>query len=414
MIRPTRTTEAVAALGLALAAIAFIVESPAAALAAGSFGVFILWRAGRFDRNFRALATSLTAKREVSRTIIRQGAAVTVRTRVDCTLPPGMEVRVRDVPPAVATGEAPLCGPGETGVYTIRIMAPGRTAFGGVILSASDPYYSHGLHIRHLNAPGLRVFPVGSAMATSGATDSGMRDLEVDRMAALHGPSVREFRPYRVGDDPGRIDWKMSAKHNVFYVRELTGLRGGTPLVVVDLPTWEETDSEVFARYSMVVTDAVEEAIESRAGCSLLVIAGGEILRFLPRTEDAGEAFTALSGLAPIEPRVPLYRAPGPAVLAARAKLPRGGGGLEKSFLARLGVVLKAFARESRSPFAGAVKEALAWVEATEVHIYTLARGDRSHLAQFIHQAKTKGMRVVVFAPAGTTIPRGVDAVEVI
>jgi uncharacterized protein (DUF58 family) len=410
MIRPTRTTEAVAALGLALAAIAFIVESPAAALAAGSFGVFILWRAGRFDRNFRALATSLTAKREVSRTIIRQGAAVTVRTRVDCTLPPGMEVRVRDVPPAVATGEAPLCGPGETGVYTIRIMAPGRTAFGGVILSASDPYYSHGLHIRHLNAPGLRVFPVGSAMATSGATDSGMRDLEVDRRSALEGSSVREFRPYQVGDDPGRIDWKMSAKHNVFYVRELIGLRGGTPLVVVDLPTWEETDSEVFARYSMVVTDAVEEAIESRAGCSLLVIAGGEILRFLPRTEDAGEAFTALSGLAPMEPRVPLYRAPGPAVLAARArKISR-----ETACGERLGTLLTRFARESRSPFAGAVKEALAWVEATEVHIYTLARGDRSHLAQFIHQAKTEGMRVVVFAPAGTPIPRGVDAVEVI
>ena len=413
MIRPTRTTGGVAALGLALAAVAIIIESPAAALGAGSLGLFILWRAGRFDRDFRALATSLTVNREVGRTILRQGAAVTVRVRVDCTHPPGMEVRVRDIPPAVATGEAPLCRPGETGVYTIRIMAPGRTTFGGVTLSARDPYFSHDLRIRHLNAPGLRVFPVGSAMA-SGGTDSGRRDLEVDRRAALDGPSVRGFRLYRMGDDPGRIDWKISAKHNAFYVRELTGLQGGTPLVAVDLPTREENDSEVFTRYSMVVTDAVEEAIESRAGCSLLVIAGGEILRFLPGTEDVGEAFAALSGLAPIEPRVPLYRAPGPAVLAARARLPGGEGGLEKAFLARLGGVLTVFARESRSPFADAVKEALAWVDATEIHIYTLARGDVSHLGQLVRQAKTRGMRVVVFAPAGTPILPGVDAVEVI
>jgi hypothetical protein len=76
--------------------------------------------------------------------------------------------------------------------------------------------------------------------------------------------------------------------------------------------------------------------------------------------------------------------------------------------------MLTAFARESRSPFADAVAGALARVEVAEVHLYTLAGGDISHLAQLVHQAKVRGMRVVLWAPAGAPILPGVDATEVI
>ncbi|MGB4580003.1 MAG: DUF58 domain-containing protein, partial [Methanoculleus sp.] len=233
---------------------------------------------------------------------------------------------------------------------------------------------------------------------------------EVARRAARDGPSVRGFRLYREGDDPRLIDWKMSAKHNVLYTRELTGLEGGSPLVAVDLPA-RKGDPETFTRYSMIVADAVESAIESRAGCSLLVIAGGEVVRFLSATSDLGEAFAALGGLTPTEHRAPLYRAPGPAILAARARVPAGQ---EKAYRTRLGRMLTAFARESRSPFADAVAGALARVEVAEVHLYTLAGGDISHLAQLVHQAKVRGMRVVLWAPAGAPILPGVDATEVI
>ncbi len=411
MIRPTRTTGGIAALALALAALAIVIESAAAVLAAGSLGIFILWRAGRFARDFRDLAASLRVDRTVDRTILRQGATANVRVRVDLTPPPGMEARVRDVPPAVSIASAPLAEPGETATYTLQTVAPGRTAFGGIILSARDAFFSHDLHIRHFEEPGLRVFPAGSAEGDG--IGMGIGESEVDRRAALVGQGIRGFRLYQEGDDPGLIDWKISARHNILYVREMTGLEGGTPLIAVDLPA-RKGDPETFTRYLTAVSGAVGGAVTSRDGCSLLVIAGPEVVRFIPGTPDIREAFAALSGLAPIEPRAPLYRAPGPALLAARARVPGGGGGPERIYRTRLGQTLTTFARGSRSSFADAVVAALARTEATEVHIYTLAAGDMSHLAQVIHLAKARGMRVVANVPPGTHILPGIDAVEAI
>ena len=412
MIRPTRMAGGVAALALALTVTALLIASPAAALAAGSLAIFLLWRGWRFERDLAAVAASLTVNRAVDRTILRQGAATTVRVTTTLTLLPGMEVRIRDVPPAVAAGEAPLCRPGETATYTLRLMAPGRTMFGGVILEANDAFFSRALLVSRLNAPSLQVFPAGTT-ATGGGRGAGVGETEIDRKTTLDGQSVRGFRPYQSGDDPGSIDWKVSAKRGTLYIRQLTGLEGGTPLIVVDLPA-RDGDPTTFARFSMAVSGAVEGAIRSRDGCSLLVVTSGEVVRFIPKTRDLREALQALGGLAPVEPRNPLYRAPGPAVLAARARLPAGSGDREKACLARLGGVLASFARESRSPFTAAIAAALTRVEATEVRLYTLARGDGSHIVQVIHQAKALGMRVVASAPDGAPILPGVDAVEVI
>jgi uncharacterized protein (DUF58 family) len=412
MIRPTRTAGGVAALALALTVVALLIASPAAALAAGSLAIFLLWRGWRFERDLAAVTASLTVNRAVDRTILRQGAATTVRVTTTLTLLPGMEVRIRDVPPAVAAGEAPLCRPGETATYTIRLMAPGRTMFGGVILEANDAFFSRDLLVSRLNAPSLQVFPAGTT-ATGGGRGAGVGETEIDRKTTLDGQSVRGFRPYQSGDDPGSIDWKVSAKRGTLYIRQLTGLEGGTPLIVVDLPA-RDGDPATFARFSMAVSGAVEGAIRSRDGCSLLVVTSGEVVRFIPKTRDLREALQALGGLAPVEPRNPLYRAPGPAVLAARARLPAGSGDREKTCLARLGGVLASFARESSSSFTAAIAAALARVEATEVRLYTLARGDGSHIVQVIHQAKALGMRVVASAPDGAPILPGVDAVEVI
>ena len=414
MIRPTWTTAGVAALALALTVVALLIASPAAALAAGSLAIFLLWRGWRFERDLVAVAASLTVSREVDRTILRQGAATTVRVKTTLTAPPRMEVRVRDVPPAVAAGVAPLCRPGETAIYTIRLMAPGETAFGGVILEANDAFFARDLLVSRLNAPHLRVFPAGATATGGGRGGSGDGHAEVDRTTTLDGQSVRGFRPYRSGDNPGSIDWKVSAKRDTLYIRQLTGLEGGTPLIVVDLPA-RDGDPATFTRFSMAVSGAVEGAIQSRDGCSLLVIAGGEVVRFIPGTRDIREALRALGGLAPVEPRNPLYRAPGPAILAARARLPPGGSGPEESACRRrLGNILTAFVKECPAGFAAAVAAALARAEATEVRLYTLARGDGSHLVQVIHQAKARGMRVVVNAPRGAPAIPGVDVMEVL
>ncbi len=415
MIRPTRTSEGVAALALALTVTALLLTSPAAALAAGSLALFLLWRGWRFERDLLAAASSLTVEREVDRTILRQGAAATVRVRAEIAAPPGMVVRIRDLPPAVAVGEGARCDPGRTATYTVRLMAPGKTAFCGVVIEASDAFFSRDLVCRGFDAPHLRVFPAGT-VAAGGGTGAGAGDTEVDRKTALAGQGIRGFRPYRSGDDPGLIDWKVTARHNTYYVRQLAGLEGGAPLIAVDLPTRADGDPEVFARFSMAVYSAVEGTIGSCGGCSLLVVAGPEIVRFLPLTQDIREALATLGGLLPAEPRAPLYRAPGPAFLAARARLPGiGSSEREAVFRERLGGVLRAFAAESPAPFAAAVRAALGRTDASEVHLYSLLpAGDRSHLVQLVYEAKGLGMRVVLRAPAGAGALPGVDAVEVL
>ncbi len=415
MIRPTRTSSGVAALALALTVTALLLLMPAAALAAGSLALFLLWRGWRFERDLAAIAASLEVNRDVDRTILRQGTAATVRVRADLAVPAGMAVLVRDLPPAVAAGDAPLSLPGKTATYTIRLMAPGETAFAGVVLEACDAFFSRDLVCRRFDAPHLRVFPAGTAEAGRGSGAAG-GDAEVDRRAALAGQGVRGFRPYQTGDDPGRIDWKVSARRDTYYVRQHAGLEGGSPLIAVDLPTRTGDDPSAFARFSMAVCGAVEGAINSRDGCSLLVVAGGEVVRFLPRTLEIREAVAALGGLAPLEPRASLYRAPGPAALAARARVNgRGAGSEDRAFREKLGGVLTAFAAESPAPFAAAVRAAFGRAEASEVRIYSLLpAGDRSHLVQLAHEAKVRGMRVILRAPAGAgTIP-GIDAVEVL
>lgn len=410
MLRPTRTAGGIAALALALIIVALLLENPAAALAAGSLAIFLLWRGLRFETDLSAIAASLTVNREVDRTILRQGTAATVRVRVDLTALPGMDIMVRDIPPAVAIGDAPASPPAETAIYAIRLMAPGKTSFGGVVIEAADALFTASLTCRSPGGPEIQVFPSGVAGDGRGI-GAGGGDSEVDRRTAITGQSILGFRPYQSGDDPGLIDWKVTARRGTLYVRQMTGLEGGAPLITVDLPP-RAADPEIFARFSMAVSGAVEGAITSRDGCSLLVVAGPEIIRFFPRTMDLREAIAALGGLAPIEPRNHLYRAPGPAILAARARVPRQGKG---AYPERLGVVLSAFAGASRSPFAASVREALTRAEALEVRIYSLLPpGDKSHLVQVIHQAKAQGMRVVMHAPAGAPLLPDVDALEVL
>ncbi|MDV4343044.1 DUF58 domain-containing protein [Methanoculleus sp. YWC-01] len=411
MIRPTWMAGGIAVLALVLAAVALPLASPAAVLAAGSLALFLLWQGWRFERNLAAAAASLDVTREVDRTILRQGAVVAVRVKADCAVPAGMTVRVRDLPPAVAAGDAPLSPPGETVTYTVRLMAPGETAFPGVVLSASDTFFACDLTCRRFDAPHLRVFPVGLPEACRGIGIRG-EETEVNRKAALTGQGTRGFRPYRTGDDLSQIDWKLTARRDAYYVREPAGLEGGSPLIAVDLPA--PGDPATFARFATTVYGAVEGAIRSREGCSLLVVAGGEVVRFLPRTLASHEALAALGGLAPLEPRAPLYRAPGPAALAARARAPGNDPG-ERAFREQFGGVLSAFAAESPSPFAAAVRAALGRAEAEEVRLFSLLPpGDKSHLVQLTHEAKVRRMRVILKAPAGAAPLPGVDVVEVL
>jgi ribosomal protein S5 len=93
----------------------------------------------------------------------------------------------------------------------------------------------------------------------------------------------------------------------------------------------------------------------------------------------------------------------------------RGAGPEEKTYLARFASVISAFTKQSPAPFAATVRAAFGRAEASEVRIYSLLpEGDKSHLIQLAREAKVRGMRVVLKAPAGAGIIPGIDAVEVL
>ena len=59
------------------------------------------------------------------------------------------------------------------------------------------------------------------------------------------------------------------------------------------------------------------------------------------------------------------------------------------------------------------MRAALGQTDIREVRIYSLLLpGDRSHLVQLAHEAKVRGMRIVLKAPAGAGAIPGIDAVE--
>ncbi|WP_292520565.1 DUF58 domain-containing protein [Methanoculleus sp.] len=415
MFRPTWKTGGIAALALALTAVALPLANPAAALAAGSLGLFLLWRGWRFERDLAIVAASLAVEREVEPKLLRQGAMASIRVRADLSAPPGLTVRVRDLPPAVATGDPPLSPPGTVATYTVWLMAPGGTTFGGVIVEASDAYFSRDLICRHYNAPHLQVFPGGSWGVGRGRGVRG-EDTRVDRKAALAGQDVRGFRPYRSGDDPRHVDWKVTARRGTLYVREIAGLEGGIPLIAVDLPTTLNGDLTTLARFTMTVYSAAEEVINTHGNCSLLIITSGEVVRFLPGAQDIREVVAILGSLAPVEPHAPLYRASGSAVLMARMRRPAiGAGPEERAYHERLSDIISAFAAENPVPFTVAIREALSRANAVEIRLYSLlVTGDRSHLVQLANEAKSQKMRVVLKAPVGASPLPGIDAMEVL
>lgn len=152
------------------------------------------------------VVTSPSVTHEVDRTILRRGATATVRVRAVLTIPPWVEVPVRDLPPGVAAGEGVICKPGMVATYTVRLMVPGETAFGGVVLSVRDTFFSHDIICRRLDTPHLRVFPTGILEAGRGVGIRG-EETEVNRQAALAGQGVHGSRSYRAGDNPRQVDW---------------------------------------------------------------------------------------------------------------------------------------------------------------------------------------------------------------
>ncbi len=420
-MQPRQNTRGIAAIGLVLAIVALIMNDLPAMIAAATIGLFLIYRAFIFTAGCRRFLTSVAITREADRHVVRQGAVVSVTSRIDARRPDQVEVTLRDIFPALAVSGNETTGPaylpslagGWTIGYPIRFMAAGETRFGGVAVTLTDPFYCHEVRCTALNCkePAVRVLPPHAATAPEGSS-FGDWQRDHDYLHVVKGQIVRSFRPYRPGDDPRDIDRKMSAKHDRLFAREMSGQGDAMPFIIADLPDLQASvDAITWTEFSAAVSGAVWKAIRGPGGCSLTIISGADVIDSFTPIQVLRRAPTLIDTLQQVDRHTHLYR------MRNRTSLRATAGQLERlqrrskeepcryrENLLRLYRILPE--QITATPFEVQIRRALGASDSDSVYLYTCRNGDASHIGCIAREAAKKRMQLRLWAPGRTACPR--------
>ncbi|MDI9633958.1 MAG: DUF58 domain-containing protein [Methanolinea sp.] len=416
-MRPTRHSLVLLSAAAFLLLYAFLLDSAPALFLSGSIAGLVAWRAFSFLHSAKILASGTSVRRDATPAFLRQGGAVKVACTVQFTLPRGLRVAIADRPPAgaqvtggTATAVHGIPGPATVPLaYAISPFSCGRLPFRGLDIVVQDAFFSLLLPFRggSFSSPTLWVDPVARFRPGEGTQVFG--EVEGDARALLQGHGVRSFREYIPGDDPRMIDWKLTAKHGKVFVRELSGLEGKSPLLVVDLP---DGSVPFPARLRDAVLgaalDAAREMCKSPRGCSLMVISGPNLLSFLPGGRSPARVEKALREYHSPPQAVRCYRLLDPGIaegfrqrLAGEAA---GTGGEE--FTRRLLEVYNAFVPAVEPiPFEVQCARALARERETALYVLSHGTGDPSHLAILGLHARRRGIDARIGIPEEALSP---------
>lgn len=394
-MRPTRWTGSAAVAAAVLGIIGLFLDAPAAAGA--SVGLAALLSGGAVLFLYRTIryADGLAVERAVGQGLVCQGSVVEVGVRVTSVAVPGLAVKIMDLPPrsAVHDPEETVLKDGE-GRYRIRLMAPGEVFFRGLRVEVADRFFRTTLFCTapRFAATMLTVYPVGSDRPDKGP-GSGAGELELERKGMLRGQGIRAFRPFRSGDDPALMDWKLSAKYSRLFVREPNSQVGGPPLLIVDLPV---AGAEGGEELLIAAGEAIGREVRDYGYCTLLVVAGGEVVGFWYHEQDLPALVRNLRPR-PADSGVPLYRVYDPVVLRQRLRAAeRGVSEPSRRFAAVLRATLGS---RSTSAFEEEVGRILAGTEHPEVVVYTAATDEISHLNLIAGAARRHGRTLRILLP---------------
>ncbi len=419
-MRATRCTQGIGAVILVLLLFSLIFDEPAAYLPAAALSLFLVYRGIVFDRSLRAVVRSITVSRTTSREILRQGSTVDVTTAFAYRLPDHTALTLQDRPPVgsvSAGGDAAhtTAEPGAGSVtvtYRVKVMTRGEISFGGVAVTLADRFFASDIDLAggSLTAPHLIVHPTGTFEKESGSGDYG--DSEKSR-PAVSGYTIHSFREYAMGDDPRRIDWKLSAKHQKLFVKEYTGQQGDLPLIIVDMPDRTlAAENPSTGRLVSAASGALEEAIGEYRFVSLLVISGGNIVRFLPNERDIHRVMAAAGAMEPTERLVHFYCARDQVSLRAKRGRVERDLGLatantpDRTFCAGLAEIYRNVQDEQKkTAFEVQVGRVMASTSAGSVYVFSPFTGDISHIWQIVTQARRMRKEVHLRVPEETCSP---------
>ena len=145
--------------------------------------------------------------------------------------------------------------------------------------------------VRGVKWPTLR--PVAGAMP--GAHHSRLRGA---------APELSEYRAYRQGDDPRRIDWRLLARSDRAYIRLAEDRSIVTTMIVVDATASMAFPADSLAKWRMacdVAVGLVAVAHASRDPVGLIIVEGRGVRHLPPRTRRGivGELVRALESTQP-------------------------------------------------------------------------------------------------------------------
>ena len=372
--------------------------------------LFLGYRALTFDRAIHRLGTSFAVDRSVDSLITRPGRVVRVCT--DATFSPTpLSVVVTDLlPPGALLSSGTSCtrvsGTHAVLSYTFQPTIQGNVSFSGIAIRMSDPFFLHSLELtgaRHRN-PEISVYPeYRRELKGTGA----MGEQEKEQIVGIRGHTVQYFREFFFGDDPRSIDWKLTAKFGKPYIRQYGTASEDRSLIVLDCPgPGASYDPALLSRVIGRTGSMVETTIQRYRSCSLLVIAGPNVIHYFSEEPDLQKVLRAMADFPAASGLRHLYRAHTAGVIAAfsgqikrdMAFHPPGTTGIEfcrilQEWYHGLG------GHPGASPFEVQMNRTLKPFAGSTVHIFSLFAGDISHLGQVLEVAERWKIRVILHPP---------------
>jgi uncharacterized protein (DUF58 family) len=294
---------------VAIAAVLWLLPG-SAGLATGAFGLVVVGALAVFDYVRLPRANSI----DVSRSIpdpIGLGDRVEIEYTIGSRWRWPLVARLSDeIPTGIATSipAEPLdLGPGIERTITVEAEgdARGHYTLGDVALRVNT---SLGLLTRIIRVPlrnEVTVIPSFSNVRRfrllamqNRLSDAGVRALK----QRGEGTAFAGMRDYVPGDDPRQLDWKSTARHGRFIVREQSIERSQTVITLIDCGRAMTQTAGRFTRFEHVLSAAlVLSDVASTSGDRVGLIAFDDVIRaFVPPQQGATAlrgVRTALSGL---------------------------------------------------------------------------------------------------------------------
>jgi hypothetical protein len=379
----------------------------------------VQWRFFLFQKKISAVLSGIECQRRVSNTLVRQGTVidVTVTTRVSFPpdfsgvirdqVPVGMVLRDKDPEVRIPNGSSP--GSETVLHYQVTSVLHGSFVFPGLDMSLEDLFFSDRLELRSktFSGPVVRVYPLENFESPVVSRELG--EQEIERIRVISGFGIREFRDYVPGDDPKKIDWKLTAKFDKLIVREYEGSGANVSLLFADLPEQGDLESgEHFQKMVKAITGAVELSVREYHTVSLILISGPNVIMTQKHAHDLQEVMQILhNNVVPVTRVHSYYRYSTVGAFRSflgeisRQSSVTHGQPAENDYLTRLAAITAPVLQNTEIlSFQGEISRILRMAPHKEALVFSLGTGDISHIKFLIEEVHKEHGKVHLQVPA--------------